>query len=135
MTNNELNARLKHIAGLCYSLAIDISNNTTNNETLQKENELLQQQLNYCVTKNTELERTLYNREKAKIQYENKKAQKSQAITSMDIETLQKENELLQQQLDYCIAKNTKLERTLYKRNNAKENYNNKKAELVKASI
>ena len=45
LTLEQLRQRLKHIAGLCWGLSIDINNECTRNEALQKENNRLQDEI------------------------------------------------------------------------------------------
>lgn len=46
LTLEQLRQRLKHIAGLCWGLSIDINNEFARNEALQKENKRLQDEIN-----------------------------------------------------------------------------------------
>lgn len=45
LTLAQLRERLKHIAGLCWGLSIDVNNECARNETLQKENKRLQDEI------------------------------------------------------------------------------------------
>lgn len=45
LTLAQLRERLKHIAGLCWGLSIDINNECARNEALQKENKRLQDEI------------------------------------------------------------------------------------------
>lgn len=45
LTLEQLRQRLKHIAGLCWGLSIDINNEFARNEALQKENKRLQDEI------------------------------------------------------------------------------------------
>lgn len=74
LTKLELKRRLKHIAGLCYSLVCDLSNVEIEAEHLRAENEYLRRKLNGQKTSEQRERRLAYMREYMRKRNAEKKA-------------------------------------------------------------